>query len=175
MHLSRACEPGLLAACCCYYWTVHRVLQYEQKCHEAFSHADVAPAALEWSPPSPPSHPPCPPSCPLQQRAPATCHLPPCLPHVMICCSHPVLEGATRPLPGATMHHSFKVFFCPDAPSIATFDPRIYPLPRIHHGPRDVVAAAAAAACRQIILAGGGQQTETEEEGKTAGGTHRLV
>lgn len=42
--------------------------------------------------PSPPSTAP----PPLQQRAPATCHLPPCLPHVMICCSHPVLEGASR-------------------------------------------------------------------------------
>lgn len=32
-------------------------------------------------------------------RLPHTCHLPPCLPHVMICCLRPVLEGASRLAP----------------------------------------------------------------------------
>lgn len=66
--------------------------------------------------------PPISPLPPLQQRAPATCHLPPCLPHVMICCSRPVLEGAPRLLPGATMHRSFKVFLLPRRVGLAYSD-----------------------------------------------------
>lgn len=97
MHLFRAHEPWclLLAAVI----TGPCIEFYEQKCHEAFSHADVAPAALEWSTLPTPPHPPFRPPPFDKERLPHTCHLPPCLPHVMICCLRPVLEGASRLAP----------------------------------------------------------------------------
>lgn len=124
MHLFRAWEP--LCLLLALVITGPCIEFYEQKCHEAFSHADVAPAALEWSirPPLIPFPPP------LRQRAPATCHLPPCLPHVMICCSHPVLEGASRLGPrshDAPFLQGFSFAPTRGAWPIAISDPRICP------------------------------------------------
>lgn len=127
MHLFRACELWCLLLAVVI--TGPCIEFYEQKCHEAFSHADVAPAALEWSHPS---HPLTPFNRPPSPSTKSACHLPPAA--MPAPCDDLLLSSrpgrciqAWSQEPRCTVPSRF--FFCPDAWAwpIAICDPRICP------------------------------------------------